>query len=177
MSSGDAWERLGEDRVAYQGFVRVLHRTLRLPDGREVVWDMLDLPASVAVLALTPSREVILVRQWRVGPERQVLSLPGGLVDDGEDVATAAARELTEETGYVAERVEVLVCNEMNNGTHPHYAAVAWDCRPTGTQNLDDYEDCEVVVTSLADLRSQLRSGKLGATGPTYLALDALGLL
>ena len=64
--------------------MRVLHRTLRLPDGREVVWDLLDVPPTVAVLALTPDDEVVLVSQWRVGPERRVLSLPGGLVDDGE---------------------------------------------------------------------------------------------
>jgi ADP-ribose pyrophosphatase len=102
------WTRVGPDRTAYGGYMRVVQRTLLLPDGREASWDLLDTPATVAVLPLTPDGRVVCVRQYRVGPERVVLSVPGGLVDDGEDVATAAARELREETGYVAGSVEVV---------------------------------------------------------------------
>lgn len=172
-----AWTRVGPDRTAYSGFVRVVQRTLRLPDGREAVWDMLDTPASVAVLPLTPEGDIVCVRQYRPGPGRVVLSLPGGLVDDGEDVAAAGERELREETGYAAGSVEVVGSTMPNNGTHPRYAAVARDCVLAHEQELDELEDCEPVVLSLGDLRSELRSGRMAATEQTYLALDHLGLL
>jgi ADP-ribose pyrophosphatase len=54
---------------------------------------------------------------------------------------------------------------------------VARDCVPAHEQQLDDLEDCEPVVLSLAELRAELRTGRMAATEQTYLALDHLGLL
>lgn len=171
------WTPVGEDRVAFDGFIRVVQRTLRLPDGREAVWDLLDSPPSVAVLPLTPQGDVVCVRQFRPGPGRVVLSVPGGLIDDDEDVATAAARELREETGFAAGSVEVVGATMPNSATHPRWAAVARDCVPEGAQQLDPLEDCEVVVLPLDAVRAELRAGRMAATEQTYLALDHLGLL
>jgi ADP-ribose pyrophosphatase len=169
------WERIGEDRIVYSGFLRVLKRTLRLPDGRQVDWDLLDLPASVTVLPLTDEGMAVCVRQYRPGPDRRVLSLPGGLVDADEDPATAAERELREETGYAARRLEIVGSTYPVSATHPRLVAIAEGCSPKFDQQLD--EDCEVVLLTVADLRTQLRSGRLGSTEQTYVALDHLGLL
>lgn len=171
------WTRVGEDRTAYQGFVRIVHRTLRLPDGRTAVWDMLDAAATVAVLPLTSSGEVVLVRQFRAGPMARVLSLPGGLVDAGESVLDAAARELREETGYAPGRLEAAPSVHPNYRTQPSHTVVAHGCELQHAQELDEYEDCEVVLVELAQLRRLLREGRLSAAEQTYLALDHLGLL
>ena len=54
------------------------------------------------VIALTESRELVLVEQWRFGIRSPSLEIPGGIVARGEDPGVAAARELLEETGYEA---------------------------------------------------------------------------
>ncbi len=173
----EPWARVGDDRVAYDGFVRIVHRRLRLPDGRETTWDLLDAPASVAVFALTDDGQVVLVEQYRPGPDRQVVSLPGGLIDPGESVAEAAARELREETGYIADSLVVIAATSPNSATNERHVAVARRAVLSGEPDLDEFEDCRVVLHTIAEVRSQVRTGRLGATEQTYLALDYLGLL
>lgn len=173
----ESWSRVGEDRVVYDGFVRILSRTLALPDGREVDWELVDVPSSVAVLALTTDERVVMVQQFRPGPGEVVTSLPGGLLDEGETPGAAAERELREETGYAAASVEVIATLHPNNATRSRFVAVARGCELVGDQDLDEFEDVSVVLFTLPELRSELRSARLGSTEQTYLALDRLGLL
>src|SRR4051812_18676217 len=69
---------------------------------------MLELPDYVSVVALTPARELLLVRQHRPVVGRETLELPSGHVDPGERPEDAARRELLEETGFAAEELELL---------------------------------------------------------------------
>lgn len=172
------WRQVGQDRLAYDGFHRIWQRTYELPDGTHAEWDMQGVPPTVSVLALTPDRSsVVMVRQFRAGPGKIVASLPGGLVDAGEDVAVAAARELREETGFSCGRVEVVGHTQAPNALNPRWSVVAYDCVPDGDQQLDELEDIEVVTWPVTRLRSELRTGALGTTEQTYLALDHLDLL
>lgn len=177
MTEDRNWEITGPDEVVHDGFLRVVRRPLRLAHGVEAPWELLDIPATVTVLAFTPSRDVVMVRQFRPGPGRQVVSLPGGLIDADEDPVTAGLRELTEETGYQAESAEYVRSAHLNNFTRATHIVIAHNCRPTGVQSLDEFEDCTVEVMTLAAVRAELREARLGAGLQTYLALDHLGLL
>lgn len=91
------WELLGE-RILLDGFRRVLSRRYRMPSGEESDWEILDGGRTVAVVAVAEDGRVVVVRQFRPGPARVLLELPGGCVDPGESIVEAAARELLEET-------------------------------------------------------------------------------
>jgi 8-oxo-dGTP pyrophosphatase MutT (NUDIX family) len=71
--------------------------------GLEHDFYVLHLPDAVNVVALTPARRLVLVRQFRAGSESDSLETPGGLLEPGEDPLAAGARELLEETGYVGD--------------------------------------------------------------------------
>ncbi len=82
----------------------------RAPDGTEFERDVVHHPGAVAVVPLHDDGTVTLVRQFRAALDADLLELPAGLRDvDGEADARTAERELVEEAGLAADRLEHLV--------------------------------------------------------------------
>ena len=161
------------------GHMRILTRRYVLPDGRQSDWDLLDGGRTVAVLALTGTGRIVLVRQFRPGPARVLDEMPGGYVDEGEDIAEAAARELLEESGYAGE-IEVVGQTWLSaTATTRRHVAVAHNCRPVAEPRPgpDEDEFCQPVLVGLGEYRSLLRAGAMTDVDLGYLALDHLGLL
>ncbi len=73
---------------------------IELPDGRQRYYDLVRHCPAVVVLPVTDDGQILFVRQYRIGAEKELLELPAGLINDGEDPDPAAERELREETGY-----------------------------------------------------------------------------
>jgi ADP-ribose pyrophosphatase len=137
----DDW-RFRSQRSGSAGFIDVVTRTYDLPDGTTTDWDILDLGDAAAVLAITRGGEVVLVRQFRPGPDRVLDELPGGLVDPGESPLDAAARELLEETGYRGTIEIVGYCWLMAPATRRQWVAVARDCERVAEPDLGPDEFC-----------------------------------
>jgi ADP-ribose pyrophosphatase len=179
-----AWELLGEKNV-YDGFLTVNVRRYRLPDGREADWDVFGprqtagVAGGITVLPLTTEGRIVAIRLFRAGPDQVVTNLPGGLIDPGEDPAEAGRRELLEETGYTCGSIEVVGWIwSAASSTYPKFVAVARDCRPTSSQDLDDFEDIVPIELTVDELRQELRTpGAMTGIDATYLALDHAGLL
>ena len=79
---------------------------VRLPNGRETTMDVVRHPASVILVPMPGSDQVILVRQYRYAVDRWLWELPAGNVEPGEEPETAARRECAEETGRRAVAVD-----------------------------------------------------------------------
>ena len=90
-------------------------------------WDFVRRPhsdACVGILAITPDDKVVLVEQFRIPPQRHVIEIPAGIVGDeekhhGESLADTAARELLEETGYRAGKIQHLIASPTSAGMTP----------------------------------------------------------
>jgi ADP-ribose pyrophosphatase len=65
-------------------------------------------PGACAVVGITPEGEVLLVKQFREPVRQELLEIPAGILEDGETPEDCAARELLEETGYRATKLEQL---------------------------------------------------------------------
>ena len=115
------------------------------PSGTEVsLYYVLNYPDWVHIVALTPERDVLLVRQYRHGAGLSLLGLPAGTVDGSDDgVEGAARRELAEETGYFSDRwlsAGALYPNPAIQTNRVH-TFLALDAVPRHEQKLDEGEE------------------------------------
>ena len=97
------------------------------------------------------------------------------MVDEGEDVVEAAARELSEETGFVAADLALVGQTWLASyATHRRYAVLATGCRQVSRQRLDQDEFCEVVTMALEEFLSHVRSGQLTDADIAWMCLDRM---
>src|SRR3990172_4907495 len=79
-----------------------------LEDGRQVIREVVEHPGSSAIIPFISEDIIILLQQYRYAINETILEIPAGTLDKGESFLTCAARELEEETGYRAEKLEPL---------------------------------------------------------------------
>ena len=170
------WRKL-QEAVVFDGHRRIVRRRFLLPDGEAVDYDIKVEPDTAAVVALTDEDEVVLVREYRPGPEELVLELPGGAIEPGEEPVEAARRELLEETGFEGDLRPVAKLLDCAYSTRERYAFAATGCRRVAEPSPHDGEHLEVVLVPLTDFVAHVRSGQLTDVAAAYRVLDALDLL
>lgn len=135
---------------------------LKLRDGRVEHRGVVIHPGSVVIIALNPADELVLIRnrRWQIG--RRLLELPAGTLESGEDPQACAGRELEEETGYRAGRLEHFHSFFALPGgsTEVMHAYVARDLTPVGQTLMPD-EDIEVVCMDVEAVTQALVDGEI----------------
>ena len=161
------------DRWAGQIFVAG-ELDVTTPDGARGVRDIIWHHGGCGVLALRDGK-MCLVRQWRVALGRLTLEIPAGKLDAGEDPATCAARELAEETGLVAERLEHVADSAGAPGFTNEMTRVfrAWGLS-AHPAHPDPDEFVDVCWVPPADVIEAARVGTIQDAKTIIAAFDAL---
>jgi len=111
-----SWRTLGREYLYESPWCAFRVDDVELPDGAKIEYGVLESGGFAAVVPVTRGGDVVLVRQWRQPLEAFTLELPSGGVDAGEEPELAARRELFEETGYEAQKLEHLTSVHTSTG-------------------------------------------------------------
>lgn len=120
-------------------------------------------PDWVNVVALTPQRELVLVRQFRFGTNALSLEIPGGVMEAGEDPVTTGVRELQEETGFTGARARLLGSVHPNPAmqTNRCHLVLVEEATRTAALAWDPNEELETVVLPVDEVYARVERGEI----------------
>lgn len=167
------WKKLGTRVVAHTRIFDVQRVDYRHPArAKPQDFFVISAPDWVNVIALTPDRQLVLVRQFRYGTDDFSLEIPGGVMDPGEDAITAGVRELCEETGYVGTAARLLGCVHPNPAMQDNrcHLVLVENARREAKLGWDADEEFEIMTRPVDEVYQLAYGG-----GITHaMVLDAL---
>jgi len=131
-------------------------------DGHRIRREVVVHPGAVVVLAFLSADRILLIRNRRYAAGQILVELPAGTLDRGEDPMNCAGRELQEETGYLAGRLQRLGNFYSSPGvlSEKLYAFAAYDLERTATA-LEEGEEIEVMDESIDQAIEMIREGRI----------------
>ncbi len=173
-------DTLTDNEQVFKGFRFDVHR-VRLPqaegssaddpEARPVLRDVVVHPGAALAVPIMDDDKVVLIRNMRFAVDDTLWEVPCGTLEPNEDPIDCAARELIEESGYRAGRVEPLFDFYTTPGicTERMYAFAAYDLTHVG-QNLDAGERITAEVVPLTEAIQMISDGRI-VDGKTVAAL------
>ena len=136
--------------------------TVRLPSGRQTKREVVEHSDCVAIVAVDAGDNVLLVKQFRKPVETELLEIPAGCIEPGEDPAVTVRRELREETGYLPKSIERIGGFYSTPGYCTEYLHLylATDLIPDRLY-AEDTESIELVPMPLSQIPKLIASGSI----------------
>src|SRR5580704_962214 len=136
-----------------------------IKEGHWEYVDRVNATGAALIIAVTADEKVLLVEQYRIPVHARTIELPAGIIGDepgnaNESHAGAARRELLEETGYAAEKIEALTTGPACSGITSERVTLfrATGLRRTGKGGGVAHEDITVHEVPLAEIESWLEA-------------------
>ena len=136
---------------------------MELPNGNKSVREWIKHPGAAAVLPVLPDGRMIFVRQYRYPIQQVTLEIPAGKLDAvDEEPLVCAKRELSEETGYEADKYHFLTKLATTVGFSNEFIYVyAADGLTPGKQHTDEDEFINVVLLTMDEAMAKVKSGEI----------------
>ena len=168
-------EKVYKKKKVYVGkAVDFCNDTVILPNNKKATREYIDHPGAVAIVPFVNKTNIILVKQFRYPINKITYEIPAGKLDGKEPLLKCAKRELKEETGYTAKKIEKLISfwpsPAFSNETLHIYKAM--DLVP-GKNNPDEDEFLTNFIISLKQAYEMVKLGKI-KDSKTVIAITTL---
>ncbi len=142
--------------------VRVRVDRVEIDGGRKTTREIVEHADCVAIVALDDGDNVLLVNQFRKPVEKELLELPAGGIEPGEDPVATVKREMREETGYLPQRVERLggFYSSPGYGTEYLYLYLATNLTPSPLR-AEDTEGIRLERVPLRQIPALIAAGTI----------------
>ena len=153
---------ISSERI-YEGKILNLRKDkVHVKDNKTSYREIVEHNGGVALAAITPEGRMVMVKQFRKAAEKAILEVPAGKIEKGEDHALTAERELKEETGYSAGKIEFITSfySSIGYSTEVIYLYLATDLTP-GETDFDDNESIEILEYDLPELKKMIFSNEI----------------
>lgn len=170
----EKYKRINRELVHKGAIIDYYQDTIQIPNGNIAKWDYIRHKGAAAVVAVKDDGRLLMVRQYRNALDRETLEIPaGGLNSVDEPTDIAAARELEEEAGYTAGRMELLISIRTTVAFCDEKIDVYLATELTKSkQHLDEDEFLDVETYSIEELIQMIYDCKI-QDGKTVSALLA----
>ena len=155
-------EKTLKSEKIYKGAIINLRRDKVTVQGGTSYREIIEHNGGAVIAALTEDKKLVMVRQYRKPADKVMLEVPAGKIDPGEKPLEAAVRELKEETGYTAEKVEFLTQFYPSVGYSEEvlYLYLCTGLTP-GETNFDENEAIDIEEVDLDRLFKMAMSGEI----------------
>ena len=147
----------------YKGTLLDVRRDeVSLPNGKTSAREWIKHPGAACIIPVLPDGKIALIKQYRYPVQAEMIELPAGKLDPGEDPENCARRELEEEIGYIAGKL-TFVCNihpAIGFASEKMWIYLAEDLVKT-TENTDHDEFLEIMSIDLTETVKMVWAGKI----------------
>lgn len=149
--------------LVYKGaWISMYTDSMAFANGNFANWDFIHHNGAAAMVAEDADGKIVMIRQWRPGAEEEILELPAGGINQGEEPMAAAVRELREETGALCDTAEPLLMIQPSPAYNDEKVHMFY-CKVTGYTELalDDNEYVTIERYSLEELIDKIIHGEI----------------
>ena len=149
--------------LVYKGaWISMYTDSMAFANGNYANWDFIHHNGAAAMVAEDADGKIVMIRQWRPGAEEEILELPAGGINQGEEPMAAAVRELREETGALCDTADPLLMIQPSPAYNDEKVHMFY-CKITGYAELalDDNEYVTIERYSLEELIDKIIHGEI----------------